>query len=144
MNFFLTAGGIHIHYVKAIMQIIFLYCVYLLGNWIHTTFKLVIPGSIIGMLILFTLLYAKIIKVEWLKIGGSFLLAHMTLLFIPATVGIIDYLHLFSGGPGFITIIIVLLSTIIVMLSTVMISEFILDRKEEPSKQKKIKERLRA
>ncbi|MEC2077406.1 CidA/LrgA family holin-like protein [Metabacillus fastidiosus] len=132
-----------IRYVKAIIQIFFLYCIYLLGNWIHTTFKLVIPGSIIGMLILFILLYMRLIKIEWLKIGGSLLLAHMTLLFIPATVGIIDYLHLFSG-PGFITIIIVLLSTIIVMLSTVMISEFILNRKENKDGEKNVEERLRA
>lgn len=99
---------------KICFHIIILYCFYLVGNWIQSSLNLFIPGSVIGMMLLFLLLLTKGIKVTWVEEGASFFVNNLALFFIPATVGIIDYFSLFAG-KGFILIIIVLVSTALVM-----------------------------
>ncbi|MBA2873860.1 CidA/LrgA family protein [Thermaerobacillus caldiproteolyticus] len=101
--------------IVVILQIAGLYGFYLIGTWIQHLFHLLIPGSIIGMILLFLLLITNIIKEEWLGQGGKFLLAHLPLLFVPATVGVIEYISLFQG-QGVLSIVDVIVSTIIVMV----------------------------
>jgi|SRR5690625_2617083 len=99
---------------KICFHIIILYSFYLLGNWIQMSLNLFIPGSVIGMILLFLLLLIKGVKITWIEEGAAFLINNLPLFFIPATVGIIDYFSLFSG-KGFLLIIIVLVSTAMVM-----------------------------
>ena len=47
-----------------------------------------IPGSIYGLILMFVLLLAKVIKVEHVKETGEFLIEIMPLMFIPAGVGL--------------------------------------------------------
>ncbi|MFC0270354.1 CidA/LrgA family protein [Metabacillus herbersteinensis] len=115
--------------VKVILQISCLYGFYKLGEMLQSLLSLPIPGSIIGMLLLFGLLSTKLVKSEWFFIGSSLLLAHLPLLFIPATVGVIDYLNLFNGS-GLITLLIVILSTILVMISSAGVSQFFSKRQQ--------------
>jgi holin-like protein len=75
------------------------------------------------MLLLFFLLVTNVIKEEWLGQGGQFLLAHLPLLFVPATVGIIDYFSLFRGR-GLLSIVAVVASTIIVMVLSAAIGQW--------------------
>lgn len=100
---------------------------YLIGLWIQQTFNLFIPGSIIGMLLLFSMLLFNIIDVRWIEEGVQFVIKHMILLFIPATVGLINYLDLFKG-KGMLIIVAVLLSTIIVMSASAMTSNVLSKR----------------
>src|SRR5699024_12575346 len=111
------------------IHIVFLYCIYFLGNWIQDTFSLVIPGSVIGMIILFILLLTNLIKVSWIKKGATFVVNNLVLFFIPATVGIINYFELFNGNV-FLLIVIVLFSTLLVMSSSGVTSQLIMQRKE--------------
>ncbi|MCM3694606.1 CidA/LrgA family protein [Neobacillus niacini] len=84
---------------------------YLVGTIIHNLFDLVIPGSIIGLILLFLCLCLKIIPVTFIENGAGFLLSILVLFFIPATVGIMNYSSLLSfHGALFISAI--LLSTI--------------------------------
>jgi holin-like protein len=122
-------------YLKMILQLAFLYAIYLLGVFIQTIGNLSVPGSIIGMLLLFGALHFNIVKREWFSLGGSLLLKQLPLFFIPATIGVIDYLDLFKG-IGLITIGIALLSTVIVMIISTCICEFLLTKGEEVSKGK--------
>ena len=48
-----------------------------------------IPGSIYGLILMFVLLLAKVIKVEHVKETGEFLIEIMPLMFIPAGVGLV-------------------------------------------------------
>lgn len=102
--------------VKIIIQITILYGIYLLGNWIQDIFQLFIPGSVIGMGILFLLLLSGVVKESLLEKGTSFLINHLAFFFVPATVGIMAYFSLFKG-QGIFLIPIVLISTIFVMIS---------------------------
>lgn len=116
-------------YILIVLQILILYGLYYIGIILQRHLELTIPGSIIGMILLFLLLQFKIIKERWLLQGANFLLAHFALLFVPATVGIMEYLP-FLKGDGFITIFIALISTILVMLSSGLIGQAIARRQK--------------
>src|SRR5690625_2986161 len=108
--------------VKICFHVIILYCFYLVGNWIQSSLNLFIPGSVIGMILLFLLLLTKVIKLTWVEEGSKFFVNNLSLFFIPATVGIIDYFSLFAG-KGFILILIVLVSTALVMSISGVVSQ---------------------
>lgn len=114
---------------KVIIHIAILYVFYLFGNWIQETFNLFIPGSVIGMILLFILLMTNIIKVSWVEEGARFMINHLALFFIPATVGVIDYFELFSG-KGFYLVPIVLVSTALVMAGSGIVGQWLIRRKE--------------
>ncbi|MDE5415851.1 CidA/LrgA family protein [Alkalihalobacterium chitinilyticum] len=116
--------------LRIIMHIAILYLFYWVGAWIQQTFDLFIPGSIIGMLLLFVLFATKVIKPKWIEYGTSLLLRHMPLLFLPVTVGVLNFLDVFSG-KGFLLVIIALISTIIVMVCSGALSQLLATRKEQ-------------
>lgn len=93
------------------MQIGILSLFYLVGAIIHNLFHLVIPGSIIGLILLFLCLCLKIIPVKFIENGAGFLLSILMLLLIPTTVGIMNYSSILSF-QGTLFIAAVLLSTI--------------------------------
>ncbi|NVJ57610.1 MAG: CidA/LrgA family protein [Vibrionaceae bacterium] len=53
-----------------------------------------IPGSIIGMLILFCLMASGLVPVEWVRSGATLLIRYMVLLFVPISVGLMDHFDL--------------------------------------------------
>lgn len=77
-------------YIRAIALI---YFSLFAGKAIAAQLPLAIPGSIIGMLILFTLLSLHIVPAPWLKPGCQFFIRYMVLLFVPVSVGVMKYYH---------------------------------------------------
>ncbi len=82
------------------------------------------------MFLLFLLFATKLVKVKWIEQGTQLLLRHMPLLFLPVTIGILNFLDVFAG-KGLLLIVVALVSTLIVMVSSGWISQFIAMRKEE-------------
>lgn len=113
-----------------VIQIGVLYMLYIFGSIIQQLLHIPIPGSMIGMLLLFLLLMTGMVKEEWISRGANMLLSHLTLLFIPATVGIIDYVELFLG-KGIWSIFIVIVSTMIVMLFAGFIGQWAQTREQK-------------
>jgi holin-like protein len=60
------------------------------GNIVSAILPITIPGSIIGLLILFFLLAFQLIPTCWIKNSCNLFMRYMTVLFIPAAVGIMD------------------------------------------------------
>lgn len=60
------------------------------GNIISKILPIMIPGSIIGLLILFFLLAFQLIPTCWIKNSCNLFMRYMTVLFIPAAMGIMD------------------------------------------------------
>ncbi|CDQ40831.1 CidA/LrgA family protein [Virgibacillus salexigens] len=58
----------------------------LLGYGIAAVMHLPLPGSIIGMILLFFFLLTGVIRLEWIEKISNFQLKHLTLLFIPPLV----------------------------------------------------------
>ncbi|AXI10821.1 CidA/LrgA family protein [Oceanobacillus zhaokaii] len=114
---------------KTVFQIAILYIFFQLGEWIQQSLHLFIPGSVIGMVILFLLLLLNVVKPSWIDLGSKFIIRHLVLFFIPVTVGVIEYLDLFKGY-GLILVIIVIISTLLVMISSGLVSQWLVRRKE--------------
>lgn len=95
------------------LLIIFSWAMNLLIAWLH----LPIPGSILGMLVLFVLLQTKVVRSEWLEAGSNWLIAELLLFFVSPAVGIIGYRQLLVSD-GWRIALIVALGTIVVMMSS--------------------------
>ncbi|MGE9549620.1 CidA/LrgA family protein [Erwinia amylovora] len=95
--------------------IIIYLCLYA-GTGVSALLPVTIPGSILGMLILFTLLALQLLPVEWVKPGSTLLIRYMGLLFVPISVGIMSYTDVLSAQFGPIVVSVVV-STFIVLLT---------------------------
>ncbi|MFB4321803.1 MULTISPECIES: CidA/LrgA family protein [Paenibacillus] len=87
-----------------------------------------IPGSILGIVVVFILLETKILRLEWIELGANWLLAELLLFFIPAAVGIMKYFPMLET-EGLQILAVVLFSTVIVMVSSGLTAGFISSRK---------------
>ena len=89
-----------------------------------------IPGSIYGLILMFVLLLAKVIKVEHVKETGEFLIEIMPLMFIPAGVGLVAS---WSQLQSFLVplLVITVVSTFVVMIVTGKVTDFLISRKGE-------------
>lgn len=103
--------------LKGVVQIAMLCALSLISNFIVRYFGLSLPGSIIGIFILFFLLQTKIIRMEWVELGANLLLAELLLFFIPSAVGIIRYQQLLYTD-GLSILLVIVAGTIIVMAAT--------------------------
>lgn len=102
-----------------------LYFLFFLGSWIQETLNLFIPGSIIGLILLFFLLTTGIVKEQWIENGSLLLIRYLPLLFLPVTVGIINFPELFNV-KGILLVVVTVVSTCIVMIGTGWISQLLL------------------
>lgn len=103
--------------LKIIIQVGIVYLISQIGEFIQTFFNLPIPGSIIGLLLLFSLLASKILPEKWILDGVNFILATMLLFFVPSMVGIINYPQLFQG-KGILLVVGLILCTCLVLISS--------------------------
>ncbi|MBE5252377.1 MAG: CidA/LrgA family protein [Enterobacterales bacterium endosymbiont of Blomia tropicalis] len=88
-------------YLRAFI-IIYL-CLYA-GNGIALLLPVTLPGSIIGMLVLFSLLALQILPVAWVKPGCHLIIRYMALLFVPISVGVMSYTDILTAQFGPIVI----------------------------------------
>ncbi|MFD1179246.1 CidA/LrgA family protein [Paenibacillus puldeungensis] len=114
---------------KAIFQIAILFCISMAMNAIAKLLHLPIPGSILGIVVLFILLKTNVIKLTWIEQGANWLLAELLLFFIPSAVGVMQYIPLLES-EGVRILIVVIFSTLIVMVSSGLIATRIAKRKE--------------
>lgn len=89
-------------------------CLYA-GIFIASLLPITIPGSIIGMLILFVLLALQIMPPKWVNPGCNILIRYMALLFVPIGVGVMQYLDLLRAQLGPVAISCTI-STLVVFL----------------------------
>ena len=61
-----------------------------LGELLHALIPLPVPASIYGIVLLFTALETRIIKVDAIRETSAFLLEIMPMLFVPAGVGLLE------------------------------------------------------
>lgn len=116
-------------FIKGISQVALLFFIARLMNLIVDVLHINIPGSILGIIVVFALLHFKVIKLEWVEIGALWLLAELLLFFIPSAVGIMNYGDILKHF-GTSIILVVLISTFVVMVSTGMLTQIIAKRKE--------------
>ncbi|MHA6259694.1 CidA/LrgA family protein [Sporosarcina sp. CAU 1771] len=101
-------------YLQGVLQISILYGFFLVGSWLRDILLIPLPGSIIGLLLLWIALSIKILPLRWIEKGSYFILAYLPLYFIPSMIAVMDYGHVFVG-KGFLLIIITIISTLLTM-----------------------------
>ncbi|MGA9172900.1 MAG: CidA/LrgA family protein [Thermoactinomyces sp.] len=112
-------------------QILLINLIFLLGEGLAHLLKLQkLPGSIIGLVLLFLLLKFRVIRLEWVEKGAKWLLAELLLFFVPPTVGIIQFPQI-MGFEGLRMAGAVWISLIAVMCITGLVAEFLQNRKKE-------------
>lgn len=115
--------------VKYLRQFGIILAVTCVGEIMKYFIPLPIPGSIYGLILMFVLLMAKVIKVEHVKETGEFLIEIMPLMFIPAGVGLITS---WSQLQPFLVplLVITVVSTFVVMIVTGKVTDFLISKKE--------------
>ena len=120
--------------MKYILQFEIIIAISLIGELLNRLIPLPVPASIYGMIILFTALCTGIMKLSAVRETGKFLIYIMPMMFIPATVGLLES---WSTMQEFLTAIIVisLISTVIVMAVTGRITQWIINIRSKEDKQ---------
>ncbi|CAK9885384.1 MAG: hypothetical protein XXXJIFNMEKO3_01782 [Candidatus Erwinia impunctatus] len=106
-------------YLRAFL-IIYL-CLYA-GTLLAVLLHGAIPGSILGMLLLFKLLSSQLLPVEWVRPGCHLLIRYMVLLFVPVSVGVMSYTDILMAQFGPI-VVSTLVSTLIVIVVVGIVSQ---------------------
>ena len=97
--------------MKLYVQLMIILMISLVGEGISSVFHLPVPGSIIGLVLLFLALQFKLLRLRHISMVGNFLLANMTILFLPPAVGIMDKFQVIA--PYLLPIILIVLGAIV-------------------------------
>lgn len=97
--------------MKLYVQLMIIFMISLVGEGISSVFHLPVPGSIIGLVLLFLALQFKLLRLRHISMVGNFLLANMTILFLPPAVGIMDKFQVIV--PYLLPIILIVLGAIV-------------------------------
>lgn len=103
--------------MKLYVQFMIILMFSLAGEIISTVFKLPVPGSIIGLILLFIALELKLVRLRHIYTVGKFLLNNMTILFLPAGVSIMQYFNVII--PNLLSILIITLGALVLNLLTI-------------------------
>ena len=120
--------------MKYINQFAIILAISLVGELLNRFIPLPIPASIYGMAILFTALCTGLIKLSAVKETGHFLVQMLPMMFIPATVGLLEK---WDEMQSFLTAIIAisLVSTIVVIFVSGHTTQHIINHKQRRKKQ---------
>ena len=113
--------------MKYLKQFLYIIGITFIGELCNQYIPLPIPASIYGIIILFTLLCFKVIKLKDVEETGQFLISIMAVMFIPAAVGIMNSWSLISNNVIPYTILIVV-TTIIVMVVTGIVTQVLVGK----------------
>lgn len=108
--------------MKYLKQLLIILSISFAGEILSHYIPLGIPASIYGMVIMFTLLCTGVLKLESVREVGKFLVGIMGIMFVPATVGIIDCWDEFSRNL-WLYLIAVTVTTIIVMSVSALVTQ---------------------
>lgn len=123
----LCKGWCHLMF-RLLFQFLLISFMYFLGNVFVYVFQLSIPGSVVGMVLLFLSLFFGVIKLGWVERVANFHLKHITLLCIPAIVGVFYYLDIFQT-EGLKLLFVLITSSLFILGLTAYFVQFF-ERKE--------------
>lgn len=77
--------------VKALGQLALLWAIYQASTWLVEATGLPIPGNVVGVMALFCLLCAGIVKLRHVELAADFLLKHLVFFFAAIAVGLMEW-----------------------------------------------------
>jgi len=126
--------------MKMMYQIGLLFGVCLLGQAIAAFLPIPFPGSVLSMIILFLLLFFRIIRVDHIQQKADFLLKNMSFFFIPAGIGILSSFDLIRSSilP---LIIVIVVTTVLTFGATALTVQGVIALQDRHAKTKTTKEK---
>jgi holin-like protein len=121
--------------MKILKQLSIILSIWALGEYISSLISsiIIIPGSIMGMLLLFIFLKTKIIKLEKIEDISDFFLKNIGIFFIPPGVGLIASWGIIKQN-GLVLILTTVISTIAVIATTgIVVDKLVLLKKKDNS-----------
>ena len=116
--------------MKYIKQFILILAISFVGELLKYLLPLPVPASIYGMVLMFLALLTGVIKLEHVRETGKFLIEIMSLMFIPAGVGLMSSWSTLK--PLLLPVAVITVVTIItVMVASGHTAQFILKREEK-------------
>lgn len=113
-----------------ILELLIILGINYLGISLTSLFNLPLPGIIVGMGILLFLLETKILKLKYIEKTADVMLLNMTILFVPATVRLINYIDILKSSI-FRILILLVVTTVITMGVTAKVVHYMILWKEK-------------
>ncbi|NDV55818.1 CidA/LrgA family protein [Parabacteroides sp. 52] len=121
-----------------IKGLFFILLFYFLGEVCSIGIDGFIPGSVIGMILLFLSLFFKLIAPESVKDAATVITKNMAVFFVPPAVGLMAYAELISQSIWAISLAIIV-STVLTIIVVAVIQESFEKRKERTKTKNKWK-----
>lgn len=99
--------------MKYLKQLMIILIAYFLGVIMQSTLNLPIPGTVIGLILLFLALSLGIVKIEMIEDICDVLISHMSFLFVPAGVGLMASFDVLKNNAVSFSVIILISTTIV-------------------------------
>ncbi|KAF5032874.1 hypothetical protein SDC9_76151 [bioreactor metagenome] len=117
--------------LKIAFQILVICAIYFAGNFISRLISdfIVIPGNIIGMVILLILLSTNAMKLSLIEETGNFMLKYMGFFFVPLIAGLMESYKLIADSIVQILIILTV-SCILVMFVSSKVTDILISHME--------------
>ncbi len=103
--------------MKLLRQFLIILIICFVGEVLSSVVHVPLPGSIIGMILLFICLLLGVIKLEHIEAISKFLLDHLAFFFIPAGVGLLAHVGILKANLVPI-LVICFITTFLVMIVT--------------------------
>ena len=98
--------------LRIIWQTAILWAIYQASCWLVDTTGIPLPGNVVGVAALFTLLCSGVVKIEHVACAADFLLKHLVFFFVPITVGLMEWGGVFKQH-GWILFAAVVISSLV-------------------------------
>lgn len=115
--------------MKILQQLFIILGFTFLGKLIQTLFNLPVPGSVIGMLLLFIALISGKVKEKQVALVGDYLLEILSVFFLPAGVGLMLHFNLIKHSVVSL-VIILFVSFVLSILIVGRVTQFVKRKRE--------------
>ena len=120
--------------MKYVKQIGIILGITMVGEILYQVLPLPVPAGVYGLFIMLAALMSKAVKLESVEGTGNFLMDTMTMMFIPATVGIVECIE--EVKAVLVPFLIIIgISTLLVMAVTGCMAQWVMGRKHSGEEQ---------
>jgi len=110
--------------LKALGQLAILWAIYWVSTWFVSVTGVPIPGNVVGVVVLFTLLCTGVLKVRQIELATDFLLRHLVFFFAAVAVGLMEWGEVFYDY-GLTLLAAIVISTVLPLLVVGRVSQFL-------------------
>ena len=124
--------------MKYVRQIGIIWGMTMAGEFLNFLLPFPVPAGVYGLFLLLGALLTGVVKIESVEATGNFLMDIMSMMFIPATVGLMEYAQQIKEILVPYTVIIAC-STVAVMAATGRLAQVMIERQERKMAERKKK-----